>query len=104
MSHQMVGRAPARSVAALICLAAILVLARFEMRGQSLHASSPLPSFEVATIKLSRVGGSTWPGSTEHIAQQCEHANVHRERIQPGVQFRPGFRRAGVDRYQLVLY
>jgi hypothetical protein len=59
------------------------------MRGQSLRASSPLSSFEVATIKLSHSGGSTWPGSTEHIAQQFEHANVHRERIQPGVQFRP---------------
>lgn len=38
---------------------------------------------------------AAWPGSTEHIAQQFEHAKVHRERIQPGVQFRPSLGGSG---------
>jgi hypothetical protein len=55
MRHRMVGGAPVRSVAVSICLATILVVAGFQMRGQVLHASNPLPSFEVATIKLTRL-------------------------------------------------
>src|ERR1700722_9982953 len=73
MRHRMVDGAPARSVAVSICLATILTVAGFQMHGQNLHASNPLPSFEVATIKLSDGG----PHPSGPGAPNIERSNMN---------------------------